>query len=486
MSGFKIPSPEDLTKFYISGDYVKPSTDEVFSVHNPKDGTLVSDKVPVATAKDVDAAVKAAEAAFHGEWNGYTNAHRGQCLNKLADLLEDHLEDILKLDSLTSGNPVSIIPTREKTYIIDGLRYFAGWTDKQTGQYTPDDDGFIKLVRHEPIGVCAAVCPFNAPVATLFFKVGPALATGNTIVVKPSEKTPLGTLAIGPLFKLAGIPDGVVQILTGAGATGELLASHMRIRKISFTGSVATGKKIQIAAAKSNLKRVTLELGGKSPAVVFEDANLDNALTWTVNAIMARSGQVCVAASRVYVQNSIADKFIEEYSKRMKAAAEKMGDPADQETAYGPLVDKLAYERVQKMIERGKTEAKLVVGGETLGQTGYFIQPTVFVDPRPDAQILHEEIFGPVSVINTFETEEEVIERANDTEFGLMAGVFTRDITRALRVSAKLDSGVVGVNCVSVMNIAAPFGGKKQSGLGREFSSEVLRAYTEPKTVLIK
>ena len=286
----------------------------------------------------------------------------------------------------------------------------------------------------------------------MFFKVGPALATGNTIIVKPSEKTPLGTLAIGPLFELAGIPKGVVQILTGAGSPGALLASHMRIRKISFTGSVATGKRIQVAAAQSNLKRVTLELGGKSPAVVFEDANLENALTWTVNAIMARSGQVCVAASRVYVQRSIADKFIEEYAKKMKAAAAKMGDPSEQDTAYGPLVDKLAYERVEKMIERGKTEAKLVAGGGKLGETGYFIEPTVFVDPRDDAQILHEEVFGPVSVVIPFDTEKEVIQRANDTEYGLMAGVFTRDVTRALRVSAKLDSGVVGVNCVSVVS----------------------------------
>lgn len=286
----------------------------------------------------------------------------------------------------------------------------------------------------------------------MFFKVGPALATGNTIIVKPSEKTPLGTLAIGPLFELAGIPKGVVQILTGAGSSGALLASHMRIRKISFTGSVATGKRIQVAAAQSNLKRVTLELGGKSPAVVFEDANLENALTWTVNAIMARSGQVCVAASRVYVQRSIADKFIEEYAKKMKAAAAKMGDPSEQDTAYGPLVDKLAYERVEKMIERGKTEAKLVAGGGKLGETGYFIEPTVFVDPRDDAQILHEEVFGPVSVVIPFDTEKEVIQRANDTEYGLMAGVFTRDVTRALRVSAKLDSGVVGVNCVSVVS----------------------------------
>lgn len=316
-------------------------------------------------------------------------------------------------------------------------------------------------------------------------KAAPSLATGNVLIVKPSEKTPLGSLAIGPLFEKAGFPKGVVQILTGGGETGALLSSHMRIRKISFTGSIPTGKKIQAAAALSNLKRVTLELGGKSPAVVFEDANLDNAITWTTNALLARSGQVCVAATRVYVQKSISQKFIEKYAEKIKAAASDLGDPQDMSVKLGPLVDQAQFERVKGMIARGKEEAELVVGGVQHGSTGCYIEPAVFLNPKPDAEIYKNEVFGPVSVIKTFETEEEVLKLANDTEYGLMSGVFTSDVSRALRVSAKLDSGVVGVNCVSYMNMQAPFGGKKQSGYGREFGEYALRAFTEPKTILI-
>lgn len=345
--------------------------------------------------------------------------------------------------------------------------------------------GFVKFVRHEPLGVCAAINPFNAPLATFFLKVAPALATGNVIIVKPSEKTPLGSLAAASLFDKAGFPPGVVQVITGHGSTGALLAKHMRIRKVSFTGSVTTGKKIQVAAAQSNLKRVTLELGGKSPAIIFEDANLENALTWTVNAILTRSGQLCVAASRVYVQKSIANKFIEEYSKRMKAAVDDFGDPQDPAVKLGPLVDKSQLERVKEMVERGRSEAELVVGGIQYGKTGCYMEPTVFLNPKDDAEIYRNEIFGPVGIIKTFETEEQVLKMANDTEFGLMSGVFTRDITRALRVSSALESGVVGVNCVSLQSLQAPFGGKKQSGTGREFGEYALRSFTEPKTVLI-
>lgn len=347
------------------------------------------------------------------------------------------------------------------------------------------DIGFVKLVRHEPLGVCAAINPFNAPVPTLFLKAAPALATGNVLIIKPSEKTPLGTLAIAPLFEKAGFPPGVVQVLPGDGSTGALLAEHMDIRKISFTGSIATGKKIQQASARSNLKRVTLELGGKSPAVIFEDANLENALTWTVNAILARSGQVCVAATRVYVQRSIADEFIKKYTEKIRAAASDLGDPQDPSVKLGPLVDAAQLERVQGIITRGRQEAELVVGGVRYGETGCYIEPTVFLNPKADAEIYKSEIFGPVSVVKTFDTEEEELRLANDTEYGLMSGVFTRDISRGLRVSAGLDSGVVGINCVSYMNMQAPFGGKKQSGVGREFGEYALRAYTEPKTVLI-
>lgn len=486
-SSAMMPNPGLFSKIYLNGEYVTPKSTETFSLRNPKDNSLVVEGVPTGGQADVDLAVQYAEEAYYnGPWSKFTAIQRSECLRKLADLLEDRLIDILTLDSLTSGNPVSIIPTREKNYIKNNIMYYAGWTDKQRGDYFPADDGFVKLVRHEPLGVCAIVAPFNAPVATMIIKAAPALATGNVIIVKPSEKTPLGTLAIAPLFEQAGFPKGVYQVVTGAGDTGHLLAKHMRIRKVSFTGSIPTGKKIQVAAAQSNLKRVTLELGGKSPAVIFEDANLDNALTWTINAILARSGQVCVAATRLYVQSSIAQQFIEKYSAKMTEAASFLGDPQDSSVKMGPLVDAGQFERVKGMIERGKQEAELVVGGVQHGETGCYMEPTVFLNPKADAEIYRNEIFGPVSIIKTFDTEEEVLKMANDTDYGLMSGVFTSDVNRALRMSARLESGVVGVNCVSYMNLQVPFGGSKQSGTGREFGEYALRAFTEPKSILIK
>ncbi|KAM6510442.1 hypothetical protein FSOLCH5_010882 [Fusarium solani] len=477
--------PKSFTQLFLNGRYVAAQNTETYSLRNPKDNSLVSDKLPIAGSVDVDAAVRYAEEAFNGPWSRFTAVQRTECFLKLASLLDQELTPILKLDSLTSGIPISLAPVRERNYIRNCVLYYAGWTDKHKGDYFPADDGFVKLVRHEPIGVCAAVNPFNAPLATLFLKAAPALATGNVMIVKPSEKTPLGSLAVAPLFQKAGFPPGVVQVITGPGSTGALLSEHMRIRKISFTGSVATGRRIQVAAAQSNLKRVTLELGGKSPAIVFEDANIDNAITWTVNAILIRSGQLCVAASRVYLQESIADEFIQKYKSRMKAAIDDMGDPQDPDVKLGPMVDQSQLERVKKMVDRGRSEAQLVVGGAQHGDTGCFMQPTVFLNPKDDAQVYRDEVFGPVSVIKTFATEEEALSLANDTEYGLMSGVFTRDISRALRFSSSLETGVVGVNCVSLQNMQTPFGGKKQSGIGREFGEYALRLYTEPKTVLI-
>ncbi|KAH7385690.1 aldehyde dehydrogenase domain-containing protein [Pyrenochaeta sp. MPI-SDFR-AT-0127] len=477
--------PRQYSRLYLNGQYVQAQSEETYALKNPKNNALVIENVPIAGPNDCDTAVKFAEEAYRGPWGQFTAMQRTECLLKLASLLDTELTPILTLDSLTSGIPVSLAPVRERNYIRNCVLYYAGWTDKQKGDYYPADDGFVKLVQHEPLGVCAAINPFNAPLATFFLKAAPALATGNVMIIKPSEKTPLGSLAAASLFERAGFPPGVIQVITGPGSTGALLAEHMRIRKISFTGSLATGRKIQEAAARSNLKRVTLELGGKSPAVIFDDANLDNALTWTVNAILTRSGQLCVAASRVYVQKSISKRFIEEYKNRMAAATNDMGDPQDPATKLGPLVDESQLARVKNMVERGKLEAELLVGGAQHSNSGCYMQPTVFLNPKHDAEIYRNEIFGPVSVIKTFETEEEIIQLANDTEYGLMSGVFTRDITRALRVSSALETGVVGINCVSLQSLQAPFGGKKQSGIGREFGEYALRLFTEPKTVLI-
>jgi acyl-CoA reductase-like NAD-dependent aldehyde dehydrogenase len=441
-----------LGKHFIDGQFVASKCQETFAVHNPKDGSVVADSVAVAGPSDIDAAVSASESAFRGPWSKFTAAQRSTCLLKLAEILEVESKSILTLDSLTTGNPVSLIPTRERNYIRSCLVYYAGWTDKQRGDYLPGDDGFVKLVRHEPLGVCVAINPFNSPVASFILKAAPCLATGNTLIVKPSEKSPLGSLALAPLFELAGFPKGVVQVVTGHGATGELLARHMRVRKISFTGSVNTGRRIQVAAAESNLKRVTLELGGKSPAIIWADADMDNAVTWTVNGILARTGQTCVAPSRVYIEQAAKEAFLKKYLERMSAAVQKIGDPQDEETPIGPLADAAHFDKVQCMIARGKEEADLVLGGGKIGDQGCFIEPTVFLNPKDGAKIYTDEVFGPVAVVRSFTTEDEVVELANATEYGLMAGVFTKDITRAIRMSERIESGVVGINCVSYVS----------------------------------
>jgi aldehyde dehydrogenase (NAD+) len=334
--------------------------------------------------------------------------------------------------------------------------------------------------------VTAGVVPWNGPVGTIGLKAAPALATGNCFILKPSEKTPFSSLALGTLIKEAGFPPGVFQVVAGDGSTGALIASHMRIRKVSFTGSIATGKKIQEMAAKSNLKRVTLELGGKSPAVVFDDCDLDNAVTWTANAITANTGQVCFAASRVYVQEGVYDKFIEKYKAAMEAKRKEVGDPNEESTNMGPLVDEAQFKRVSGFIERGQQgQGKLLVGGQRIGDKGFYIEPTVFTDVDPKSEIHCEEIFGPVSVVKSFKTEEEIMELSNNTNFGLMAGVFTQDINKALRVASEFESGMVGVNCISLMFMQTPFGGAKESGLGREGGIHALRAFTDTKTIMV-
>lgn len=456
------------------------------TVYNPADGSLVADDVPLAGEADVDAAVEAAEKAFPA-WKKTLPSKRRDMLNKLADLIDQNAKAIGELTRITLGAPWGSFGLFEVSLCAETLRYNAGWTDKFGGESYPQEDGFMKIVRNEPLGVTAGIIPWNGPVGSIGLKAGPALATGNCFILKPSEKTPFAALALLPLIKEAGFPPGVFQVLSGDGSTGALLASHMRVRKVSFTGSIPTGKKIQEMAAKSNLKRVTLELGGKSPAVVFDDCNLENAVNWTVNAITGHSGQVCFAASRVYVQEGIYDKFIEKYKTMVAERSKLMGDPEAESTVLGPLVDKAQFERVTGFIQRGKeqNQGTLLTGGARLGDKGYFVEPTVFTDVKEDSEIHRDEIFGPVSVVRTFKTEEEVMKMSNDTEYGLMAGVFTQDINKAMRIASEFDSGMVGINCISLMMTQAPFGGSKQSGVGREAGINALRAFTEPKTIMV-
>ncbi|KAI1613808.1 aldehyde dehydrogenase domain-containing protein, partial [Exophiala viscosa] len=406
---------------------------------------------------------------------------------KFADLLDKHNSELAELSRITMGAPYGAWGKFEVGMSSQQFRYYEGWIDKFPGESFPQEDGYIKIVRNEPLGVTAGITPWNGPAGNFGMKAAPALATGNCFILKPSEKAPFSSMAIGALVREAGFPPGVLQVLSGDGSTGALLASHMRIAKISFTGSIGTGKKVQELAAKSNLKRVTLELGGKSPAVVFDDANLENAVEWCANMITANTGQVCIAASRVYVQEGIYERFIQAYKDAIISRSKTIGDPEKDGTQIGPLADELQFDRVMGFIQRAKDSkaGEMITGGKRIGDTGYFVEPTVFTNIDINSEIHQDEVFGPVSVVRTFKTEEEVLALSNNTKYGLMAGVFTQDINRALRIGSEFESGMVGINCISLFSVSAPFGGSKESGLGRECGIHALRAYTEPKTLMI-
>ncbi|KAF6798220.1 putative aldehyde dehydrogenase [Colletotrichum sojae] len=472
-------------QLFINNQYVDSKNSEKLKLFSPKDESLVADDVALGGQEDVDAAVAAAETAFP-KWKRTPPNERRDMMLKFAGLLAQHSRELAELSRLTLGAPSGSFGPIEINMATECFRYFGGWTDKFAGETYPQEDGFLKIVRNEPLGVTCGIIPWNAPIATGAMKAAPALATGNCFILKPSEKTPFAALALGTLIEEAGFPPGVFQVVSGDGSTGAIFSSHMRVRKVSFTGSTQTGRTIMSLAAKSNLKRVTLELGGKSPAVVFKDCNLENAIMWCVNAITTNSGQICFAASRVYVEASIYDAFLDGYKKAMEEKIKGVGDPDEPRTVLGPLVDKVQFERVRGFIERGQQgQGTLLVGGGRVGEKGYYVQPTVFEGGKEDAEINKQEIFGPVAVIHKFESEEEVLAKANDTEYGLMAGVFTQDINKALRIASEFESGMVGINCVSLSFLTAPFGGSKQSGQGRENAIHALRAFTEPKTIMV-
>ncbi|KAJ5710602.1 aldehyde dehydrogenase [Penicillium malachiteum] len=476
-----LPSQAFIDNKWVSG------TGPEICLKNPKDGSDVPVKLHSVSGAEIDHAVDLAKKAFStGPWSKLPGSKRGQCLNRLADLIEEYGAEIAYFESLASGRPVSM--TKRDIPMVAGVfRYYAGWADKIKGDSFPPDDGFYKFVSQEPLGVCAGVTAWNGSLHFLAWKAAPALACGNTSIIKPSEKSPLGTLAFGYLIGAAGFPPGVFQILPGDPLAGAAIASHMKIDKISFTGSTATGRKIQEASAKSNLKRVTLELGGKSPAIVFEDADIENAIFWAIVGITSNSGQVCAASSRIYIQDTIVDKFLE----RLKGAFQQMStslgsDPQDEATTFGPLVDQSQYEKVRSYIEAGKQTAELIVGGEHYEGKGTYVAPAIFLNPEKDASVYTEEVFGPVLCARSFHTEIEALEFANDTSFGLAGSVFTKDMGRAMRVSRAIQAGTVSVNCALMVGPQAPMGGMKMSGVGRELGEYALRHYTEPKTIWIR
>ncbi|OCK75160.1 aldehyde dehydrogenase [Lepidopterella palustris CBS 459.81] len=479
---FKYPLP---TKQFIHGEYVDSRGTERLVLRSSRDDTVVSDEIQLANAADVDAAVESALKGFKA-WNALAPERRRGILLKFADLIEQNGEKLSYLETVLVGKAVGFSIAFEVSSAVETFRYFAGYVDKFEGDLHPPHGGFMRVVNHEPLGVCASVIPFNSPIITFAMKAAPALTMGNVLITKASELNPFSTLAFGELANEAGFPPGVINILIGAAEAGAALASHMKIRKISFTGSALTGKKIQVAAAQSNLKRVTLELGGKSPVVVFDDADVDNAVANSMSFV-SLNGQGCVLGTRIYVQRGIADEFVQKLKGGVEGFAQTLGaDPFEPTTMSSPLFHHRQKETVMAFLEQGKKDAELITGGDSWGTKGCFVQPTIFYKPKPGADIVTKEIFGPVVVVDTFDDEEEVVQKANDTEYGLGAYVYTSNMDRAFRVSLALEAGSVSVNSAMPVHPTIPFGGWKGSGIGRENAKYVLRDYSQPKSIIFK
>jgi len=473
------------TNLFINGKYMPSSSGETLSIYSPNDDSLVTDKVQVASEADIDHAVAAAKAAFP-KWRDTAGHKRTAIMNKFADLLEKNVDKLVHLESIAMGQPVSLA----KRMILGSVaiwRYYAGYAGKIGGDsFPPDEDGMYKIVQYSPLGVCAGICAWNGTHVLAAWKMAPAMATGNTFILKSSEKSPLGAAAYGEFLNEAGFPPGVINVVTGAGSVGAMLAGHMQISKIAFTGSAVAGRAVMAAAAKSNLKHVSLELGGKSPALIFDDADLDNAVEHSSTSFLRNSGQICFAASRVLVQEGIAGRFIEAIKIAFEKANEKMGDPSLQDTALGPLADKKQFERVMSFLDDGRAEGlQILAGGARKGDKGTFVQPTVILNPDVKSKVYTDEIFGPVISVKTFKTEEEALQLANDTSYGLGSTIYTSDIARALRIASQLEAGTVGINSAFATSPQTPFGGWKSSGFGRESGPEGLKEYLQPKTIHI-
>ena len=476
------------TQLFINNEFVNSISGKSFATLNPATEEVIC-QVSEGDQADIDAAVQAAKTAFQlgSPWRTMDASNRGRLLSKMADLMERDTSYLAALETLDNGKPL----TDSKgglEHSISIWRYFAGWADKLHGDTLPIDGPFMSLTRKEPVGVCGQITPWNYPIPMVSWKLATALAAGCTVVLKPAEQTPLTALYMAALCRQVGFPPGVVNVVPGFGETaGAALTAHPDVNKIAFTGSTEVGKIIQIACAKSNLKRCTLELGGKSPLVVFDDVeDVDKAAEICYEGVFENAGQCCCASSRTFVQAGIYDQFVTKATSL--AMARKVGNPWEPDVVQGPQVDKDSYDKVLEMIEAGKAEgAKLQCGGgkATKDVKGYFIQPTVFSDVQDHMRIAKEEIFGPVQSIFKFDTMEELIERVNNTTYGLAAGVLTKDINRALTFSTAVQAGSVWVNCYLANMPQTPFGGFKQSGYGRELGPEGCKAYLETKTITI-
>lgn len=469
-------------KLYINGEFVESASGKTFDTPNPATGEVLA-TVFEAEAEDIDRAVKAARVAFDsGKWSRMSAAARGRLMYKLADLMEENKEALAQLETLDNGKPINETMNADVPLAIEHMRYYAGWTNKITGQTIPVSGPFFNYTRHEAVGVVGQIIPWNFPLLMAMWKMGAALATGCTIVLKPAEQTPLSALYLAELAEEAGFPAGVINIVPGFGETaGQPLVDHPLVDKIAFTGSTVVGKSIMERAAKT-LKRVTLELGGKSPNIILPDADLSKAIPGALNGVMFNQGQVCCAGSRVFIQKKNYDNVVADMVSHAKNI--KQGFGLDQQTQMGPLVSTEQQSRVLNYIEKGLSEgAELLTGGGKPREEGYFVEPTIFADVNDEMTIAKEEIFGPVIAALPFEDLDEVIDRANNSEYGLAAGLWTRDVANAHYIANRLRAGTVWVNCYNVFDAASPFGGYKQSGIGREMGSYALNNYTEVKSV---
>jgi phenylacetaldehyde dehydrogenase len=483
----RLAQPQQLL---IGGSWRDAGDNSVSDVYNPSSGQVIA-SAATATSADTDDAVAAARASFDsGAWTSLTPAQRGKILWRAADLLEEYVDEIAELEMLDAGKPFAGTRHGEVPFAADVFRYFAGWCTKIEGStkqlsIIPEQDFHI-YTRREPIGVAALIVPWNGPLVQAAWKVAPALAAGCSCILKPASETPLTAVRLGEVLQEAGVPEGVFNVLLGGGSSvGAQLAEHPDVDKVSFTGSTEVGKSI-VDAARGNLKKVSLELGGKSPVIVFEDADLDAAIAGAAEAIFSHAGQVCVAGSRLYVQESVYEQVVEgvaEIARNMR-----VGPSTTEGLDMGPMISKRQLASVYEMVQGGiAAGARLVAGGELIeGQGGYFMQPTVFADTTHGMEIVDEEIFGPVLVAMPFKSIDEIADLANDSPYGLAASVWTRDISKAHKTTAAIKAGIQWINCHGIPDAALPFGGYKQSGWGRENGYEALLQYMELKTVVAK
>jgi len=473
-------------RMYIDGKFVNAASGKTFPVYNPATGEVMA-QVPEAESEDVDRAVRAARRAFDGgPWAKMSPSQRGRLLTKLSDLIEQNLEEFAELESMDNGKPLTVARAADVPLAADLFRYMAGWTTKIMGHTFPISfpGEYLTYTLREPIGVVGQIIPWNFPLLMAAWKLGPALAAGCCVVIKLAEQTPLSGLRLAELIHEAGFPEGVVNVLTGYGeGAGAPLAAHELVDKVAFTGSTEVGRLI-VHAAAGNLKKVTLELGGKSPAIIFPDADLERAIPGTASAIFFNHGQCCCAGSRLFAHESIFDKVVEGVSDI--ASKIRVGSGLDPQTQMGPLVSEEQFQKVTGYIDSGLQEgAKATAGGKRAADKGYFVQPTVLTKTKPDMKVVREEIFGPVVCAIPYSDADldRIAKEANDTPYGLAASIWTRDISTANKMAKRIRSGTIWINCHNVFDAALPFGGYKQSGWGREMGSEVLNNYTEVKAV---